>query len=292
MERPPPPRSVVKELLSGVSDVEMRELCVQALRRAYAAREDYQVGINPDLCGYLAGPLAQRKGWTTANNPLGAPEEVVARDPTGVREALLQSIQQPEGSGVFEFLVWFVRAGLAWPVEPGIPYNLRLTQAGHRFLKGSEDHPLLPGFVNRLTARSPGLPEEVVSLMLDSQTCLEHGLMRPAVVLLGVAYEVAVEQVFQSLVSKNSLADAGQKAAARIAAIKGKIDDLMPGSTPQQRDDRFAVRSAYEFADQLRRRRNDASHTAPTYDFEDRQEVEELSVSAGRHLPNLWRMTS
>jgi hypothetical protein len=114
--------------------------------------------------------------------------------------------------------------------------------------------------------------------------------MRPAVGLLGVAYEATVEHVFQSLVAQNILVDTGQKAAARIAAIKDKIDDLLPGSTPQERDDRFAIHAAYEFADQLRRRRNDASHTAPTYDFEDRQEVEELSVSSGRHLPNLWRM--
>jgi hypothetical protein len=50
------------------------------------------------------------------------------------------------------------------------------------------------------------------------------------------------------------------------------------------------TRDAYEFADQLRRRRNDASHTAPTYGFEDREEVEELIISAGRHLPDLWRL--
>jgi hypothetical protein len=64
----------------------------------------------------------------------------------------------------------------------------------------------------------------------------------------------------------------------------------MPGGTPQERDDRFAAHAAYEFADMLRRRRNDASHTAPTYGFEDRGEAEELIVSAGRHLPNLWRV--
>jgi hypothetical protein len=46
----------------------------------------------------------------------------------------------------------------------------------------------------------------------------------------------------------------------------------------------------YDFADQLRRRRNDAAHTTPKYDFEDREEAEEFLVSAGRHLPNVWRM--
>ena len=57
-----------------------------------------------------------------------------------------------------------------------------------------------------------------------------------------------------------------------------------------ERDDRFAVHAAYQFADALRRRRNDAAHTTPTYGFDDRQETEELLVSAGRHLPNLWSL--
>ena len=61
--------------------------------------------------------------------------------------------------------------------------------------------------------------------------------------------------------------------------------------TIQEREERFAVRAAYDFADQLRRRRNDAAHTAPKYDFEDREEAEEFLISAGRHLPNVWRMT-
>jgi hypothetical protein len=116
--------------------------------------------------------------------------------------------------------------------------------------------------------------------------------MRPAIVLLGVAYEVAVESVVDALIARGVLATtvADKKAAGRIAEVKAVIDRVMPGGTPQERDDRFAAHAAYEFADMLRRRRNDASHTAPTYGFEDRGEAEELIVSAGRHLPNLWRV--
>jgi hypothetical protein len=116
--------------------------------------------------------------------------------------------------------------------------------------------------------------------------------MRPAIVLMGVAYELAVERAVETLVTRGALLQAvlDKKAAARIADIKAVIDAIMPGSTPQERDDRFAAHTAYDFADLLRRRRNDASHTAPTYGFEDRNEVEELLVSAGRHLPNLWKV--
>lgn len=80
------------------------------------------------------------------------------------------------------------------------------------------------------------------------------------------------------------------KAAERIAAIRQEIDKIMPGKGAQRSEQRYAAHAACDFADQLRRRRNDASHAAPTYGFGDREEIEEFLVSAGRHLPNLWRL--
>jgi hypothetical protein len=288
MIRSPTPAAVVGELLSDISDREMRELCVRALRLAYAGAPDGHIGLNGHLSRNLVGLLVERKGWPTSNNALGTPAEFASRAPTHVAEALYQAFGQSNGLAVFEFVNWFVRAGLAWPVcdaASGIPHTFKLTRAGHRLLKGSEDHPLLPGFLERLADRCPGLPNDVLSLMGDARTCLDHGLMRPAVVLLGVAYEVAIEHVVQALVAKGVLDAAvqDQNAAKRIAAVRGKIDALV-----QDKDDRFAAHAAYEFADQLRRRRNDASHTAPTYGFEDREEVEDLIISAGRQMPNLW----
>jgi hypothetical protein len=45
-----------------------------------------------------------------------------------------------------------------------------------------------------------------------------------------------------------------------------------------------------DFSDDLRRRRNDASHTKPRFGFESRAEIDELLVAAGRQLPVLWRL--
>jgi hypothetical protein len=171
------------------------------------------------------------------------------------------------------------------------PITLRLTRAGLRFLAADEDHPLLPLFLERVLLRCAGLPDSVISLLAQASACLDHGLMQPAIVLTGVAYEAAVGEVVDVLVRRSQLGAPvqGMKAAQRINAVKAQIDNILPGATQKERDDRFATHAAYDFADQLRRRRNDASHTAPTYGFDDRQKSEEFIISAGRHLPNLWR---
>jgi hypothetical protein len=46
------------------------------------------------------------------------------------------------------------------------------------------------------------------------------------------------------------------------------------------KEHQYAALAACDFADQLRRRRNDGAHTAPTYEFEDREEAEEFLVSS------------
>jgi len=272
----------VKTLLDGLSDLEIREMCIQALRRWHAARpNDDHLQMHGGLGIELVPVLAARKG-------------VPAGDVNSLKEPFFDALNEPWMVGVVEFVNWFVRAGLAWPLAPAnaFPGALRITRSGLRFLALAEDHPLLPGFVERVAARCPGLPGDVVSLLSDARECLDHGLMRPAIVLMGVAYEVAVERAIDALVTRNILPPvvSEKNAAVRIREVKAAIDTVMPGSTPKERDDRFAAHAAHDFADALRRRRNDASHTAPTYGFEDREEVEELLISAGRHLPNLWKV--
>jgi hypothetical protein len=297
MERTHGAPAVVTELLSGVSDLEMRELCIKALREAYrGGKPDLIVRIDGDLCMYLPELLGERKGWNDTTLPATGLVEVYRRDPSGVRHWLFKAAITPEGTSVVEFVMWLVRAGLAWPLDAPssdiVPQRLRLSRAGDAFLRSSGDHPFLPGYVARLKSRCPGVPDDVLALWTDARECLEHGLTRPAIVLLGVAYETAVEHIVQALVTAQKLPaktiDDG--AAKRLSAVKAEIDKLLPAGTVQEKDDRFATHAACAFADQLRRRRNDASHTTPAYGFEDRGEVEELILSAGRHLPDLWRI--
>ncbi len=278
-------RAAMKELLKGLSDLELRESCIEALRVWHKAHPtETQVAMHGALGRELFPILMRRRS--------GVPFPFSGVSP---HEAMIDAVTEAGIEGVAEFVNWFVRAGLAWPLGAlanQYPITLHLTKSGLRFLDGSKDHPLLPGFVDRIALRCPNLPDDVQSLLVDARSCLDHGLMRPAIQLMGVAYEIAVEHVVGSCVTKGRLnaVVASQKAALRISAIKAIIDQAMPGAMLAEKEERFAVHAAYEFADQLRRRRNDAAHTAPKYDFEDREEAEEFLVSAGRHLPNVWRM--
>jgi hypothetical protein len=268
----------MKELLAGVSDAEVRELCIQALRtwrQTYPHRTE--VAMHGDLGRHLVQVLLRRGASPPPSG--AAPHEALAG---GLKESGLEPVA--------EFVNWFVRAGFAWPLGAETnryPITLHLTRAGVRFLDDTKDHPLLPGFVDRIAQRCIALPEDVVSLLVDARSCLDHALMRPAIQLMGVAYEVAIEHIVDSLVKKGVVPQgaANHHAAKRIEAVEKVIDQVLPN-----KDDRYPVRDAYDFADRLRERRNDAAHTAPKYDFSDRDEAEEFLISAGRHLPNLWRM--
>jgi len=108
--------------------------------------------------------------------------------------------------------------------------------------------------------------------------------MRPAVVLLGLAYETAVLKVLEKLAEKAIVkGKLAENASKRIGMLRSTLQRL------ECRDDqRGAVAAAVDFADHLRDRRNDASHPVESWPFDDSDEVEELITSATRHLPFLW----
>jgi hypothetical protein len=200
---------------------------------------------------------------------------------------------EPFMDGIVEFLQWFEHAGLGslmWAESRII--KLVPTRRGFRFLdQRDREHPLLPGAVDRIVARCLGLPDQVVALLADVRECIDHALLRPAIALLGVAYEVVVETIFDSLVARRIItANVDARAARRIELVRTSLDAALPGNAAEIRDDRSAARNALDFADQLRRRRNQASHTRPTWGFEDRSEVEDMFVLAIGGLPALWRL--
>lgn len=287
-----PWREGVKGLLQGRSAREVHELCIKALRTWYArakgpARAEFQMhgtlGVN--LLPLLAHP--QQLNWDGQTNLW--------------KEVFLdqESLDSDWMAPVVEFTTWLTLAGLAFPHGRAYPVgdrptqsgpwatSYRLTQAGHRLFGGTEEHPLVPDFSARLKARCQGMPDGIAILFEDARACMERVLNRPAIVLLGVAYEVATKEVCKALLASGHLTVVSDGAKRRINDLRGVVNNVIPNG-PQAQDDRDAAQRALDFADDLRRRRNDAAHTAPRYGFDDREEIEDLFASAGRKLPDLW----
>jgi hypothetical protein len=271
---------VVKDLLKGLTADEVRALAIEALRRARRVNSaDPEFSMHGDLGRALVPLLAEKRGKGATPNAIQV-----------LKEPFLNQQGQAWMQPVVDVMASLVRAGLVIPLyhAPGYPVRYRLTGAGVRFLDADEDHPYLPGFVDRVVARCKDLPDEVAVHLADAQTCVEHGLGRPAVVLAGLAYEVAVDAVVDHLGSRTA-AKKGAKAAEKIDAVKKAIPNLLgPSTNPADAERRGAAESAWDFADRLRARRNQGSHPGAHPDFTDLEEVHEWLLSAGRHLPGLW----
>ena len=276
----PPDQAIAaaKELLAGLTFDEVRAVVIEALRRARRDRpSELQFQMNDGIGRNLVLVLSERRG----NNAAGFNFQ------QSVKETFLSQQSEPWMQSVLGSMWWLVRAGLAIPVyhAPGYPVRYHMTDAGLRFLDDNEDHPCLPAFVERLTSRCKDLPDEVVAHLVDARTCLDHGLGRPAVSLSGLAYEAAADAAIEYLEkNRGFVPPKNGKAAARIADVMKFIPVLFGGD----REKEGRAIAAWDFADRLRDRRNQASHPRNYPDFSDLSEVHEFLQSAGRHLPGFW----
>lgn len=268
----------LSKLLEGVGEAELRALCIDALRVWHRGTNRYHFVVFSDFAPHLIEALAQRGN--------------VRLEGRSLNQGFVNSLHYPQMGPILDFLWWLVRADLAIPLGVGqaqFPSHFHVTRAGTRFLEGTDQHPLSPGFVRRLRDRCVGIPDDTVALLEDAHACFERGLLRPAVMLLGVAFESAIEEVADALSASNLLVGpVPSRAAQRLASVRAAITTRFPGNAGPAIEARAAAQHACDFTDELRRRRNDGSHTSPRYPFDDRAEIEELMVSAGRHLPHLW----
>ncbi len=265
-----------RELLEGMSEAQLRELCIQAVRkiRRTGDRASTEVLDPRTLQQALVPLLMQRRG-----------EQPGSRQNLASLET---HFDQAWAVPIVLFFAWLVRSGMAF----GHPHNrFRLLPGGLAFFDRDDDeHPLVPGSVERLRARCRTLPDDVLQLVEDAHACFEHGLLRPCVALLGVAFESAAHGVHDALQRRPipTIPADPRGAAQRIVAIRSALPARFPGNAGPMQEARSAAVRACDFADELRVRRNDASHPVARFPFDDRQEVEELLVSAARFLPGIW----
>ena len=110
-------RAAMKELLKGVSDLEVRELSIEGLRDWRKGHpNETQVAMHGALGLELRNLLLKRR--TTPFPYSGMVPQ----------EALIDAVTEPGLDGVAEFVNWFVRAGLAWPL--GAPNQCNPSTSG------------------------------------------------------------------------------------------------------------------------------------------------------------------
>ena len=208
---------------------------------------------------------------------------------------LSDALQYDHGADVLAFLLWLERSGLGYHLGRSGNANyvdwIRLLPAGLSFFAGNDDaSPYLPDWIGRVKRSCSGITDEITSALEDAVSCFEHGLNRPAIALLGVAFEAAMMELFEALSGVYGVPTTPakpQKAGEYITAIRSGIDVRIQSSETDYKEKRASIRRACDFADDLRLRRNQASHPMGA-SFDDASEVEELFLSTARKLPQLW----
>jgi hypothetical protein len=139
--------------------------------------------------------------------------------------------------------------------------------------------PLAPGAMKRLwekfgTASSLDAINDSLARLEDAHTCFDHGLWRPAVVLLGLAFEELLVVTAQRLnvTSKSNAKD-------RLDELRKAIENHKNG------DAKTAALNAMNVADSIRNARNSAAHKASSTCAA--LEVDELLADGMRAYPKI-----
>lgn len=285
---------MLKDYLDGKSIEQVTELSLAALRAWYRHRPLVMPG--PDLLDEPFSDLISMNGDLGLWFARLVRTEGLSVDEHNMKEAFGSAQHLAWMSTVMEFVWWLERSGLAIPLRTnmGVVHQLRLTARGIELLRVDDlCHPLLSNGLYNIQTSCPSLPEGTIAQLVDARACVDHSLFRASVVLIGVAYETAIEAIVEHLEPLGVLKKKANSAGERISAIRDAIEaDRLPAfdglDKASKNAAKLAAHDACVFADSLRARRNTAAHVHTVNDFAHRGETEEWFVSAGRHLVALW----
>lgn len=199
--------------------------------------------------------------------------------------------EHPDNELVLSAIWRLVNLGFVYPRlrehRDGYPHivdNVVITPDGRRMLANLGTHPASPSFAAETRAACPGLSEDALLRFEDAVGCLFHRMLRPAVVMVGLAYEEIVGDVVEALAKQGRLTAPGWKQRARIQALQQFLASL-PKKGPKL-EERHRASIALVAAEQVRVERNRASH--PGERFDDHEAVDRLILLAGQVVPDLW----
>jgi len=267
--------AAVERLFSGLNETQMRELGLEAIRKLRAQPKPFVIYPNHWFAHLLrALSLGTPE---SSQNPKQLDISSMLEVPFVPRMGELRAYHEP----IYRFWWWMEHAGFAIPLRhedraeghnTQYPLHWMLTTLGLKRLE--EDHPLAPGAMERLRSKFRKDHEDSLARLEDAHTCFDHGLWRPAVVLLGLAYEGLLIVVAQRLnvTSKPNAKD-------RLDELRKAIENHKNG------DAKTGVLNALNVANAIRDARNDAAHKASgTWTA---LEVDELLADGMRASPKI-----
>jgi hypothetical protein len=253
--------AAVEALFRGLSETKMREFGLEAIRKqpSYKPAQPKPFMLYPstwfsELLQLLAPPGTPK----SSQNPTQLDINSMLEVPFVPDKGELRVYHEP----IYRFWWWMEHAGFAIPVrhedradgyKHQFPLQWMLTTLGVKRLEG--DHPLAPGAMERIWQAFKTDHEDSLARLEDAHTCFDRGLWRPAVVLLGLAYEELIQITcarLQVALPKN----VRPSAKAWLDALRTTIEGHKTG------DAKTAALNALNVANAIRDARNNAAHKA------------------------------
>jgi hypothetical protein len=197
---------------------------------------------------------------------------------------LLGALWQLVGHGVlFPRLAPYQRDG-----HPHVVQLVTLTEKGERLFSNASQHPLHPGFMKRFVQKAPTATHVIVAHLEDAVECLRVGLLRPTLMMVGVANEETIRTVHSALVHLGKCTPPHAQLPARVllTQVNTAVLAWTPGNSGKKADELHRITLAVSTVECIRDERNNAAH--PSQRVSDSAHIEALLMLAGHHLPVLW----
>ena len=157
------------------------------------------------------------------------------------------------------------------------------TERGDRVLDSRQSHPLSPTFIDHLRREVPLITNDVLSHLEDASECLRRGLLRAAVVMIGLAAEETVRITLEALINLGKLTGVPSwKAVNQLAQLK-TVAEAWP-----QREEKHQMTMAVLAFEAVRRQRNGAAH--PGAVRLEHLQIESLLTLTASHIPVMWKI--
>lgn len=196
--------------------------------------------------------------------------------------------EHPDNIRVLQAVWQLIVDGIVYPrlreIRNGQPDSIEwlvVTDRGLRVLNDT-DHPRRAGFAERFAKKHPTIGQEVIDRLDDAAACLERGVLRAAVVMVGLAFEETLRVACENVQAAGHVRGTQRKAVEVMKVLRDYVERL-----PQKLDKRHTLLMALVAAEGVRTERNGSGHPGARFDDED--SVEELLVSASRQIPVIWK---